>query len=340
MSIVVFGSLNADTTLDVASQPAWGETVLAEGSSTAAGGKGANQATAARRLGADVVMVGRVGEDAAGDFLRASLAADGVRSELTIDPSQPTGSAFIMRGPRGRNAIVVAPGANGTVSLADLTAIRCESPVVLVLQLEVPLAAARAAAVYGRSRGWHVLLNPAPAALIDPAFLAAVDTLVANEHEAEQLTGVAVVGKDSARTAADRLREAGCATVAVTLGEQGAVLVTHQGAWHAAAPKVQAVDTTAAGDGFVGALAVSILQGLEPPDALRLAVATGSLAVTRRGAQPSLPARSEAVQLAATVSVTEFAFAGQQRRDAIAQTIQVKARGGEDGVFRKDAVED
>jgi ribokinase len=338
MSIVVFGSLNADTTLDVARQPAWGETILAAGSSTAAGGKGANQAVAARRLGAEVLMVGRVGRDSAGDFLRSSLAADGVGSGLTIDPEQPTGSAFILRGPGGRNSIVVAPGANAAVTVADLASVRCELPAVLVLQLEVPLAVSKAAVLLGRSRGWHVLLNPAPAAPVDEATLAAVDTLVANEHEATQLTGIKVTGVDSARSAAERLIEAGCRTVAVTLGDQGAVLLSHREAWFAPAPEVQAIDTTAAGDAFVGALAVSILQGLEPPDALRLAVATGSLAVTRKGAQPSLPARSEAVALAATVSVMEIASAQNSGHHATAQTIQVNSGVGGDGSHQGDAV--
>jgi ribokinase len=338
MKVVVFGSLNADTTLDVERQPMWGETVLAEASSTAAGGKGANQAVAARRLGANVIMVGRVGRDATGDFLRASLADAGVESKVTIDPDRPTGGAFILRGPGGRNAIVVAQGANGTVTAAALEAVRCEPPAVLVLQLEVPLAASRAAAFYGRSRGWHVLLNPTPAATIDPEFLATVDTLVANEHEATQLTGIDVIDVETARAAADRLREAGCATVAITLGERGAVLVSHKGAWHAAAPEVHVVDTTAAGDGFVGALAVSILQGLGQSEALRLAVATGSFAVTRKGAQPSLPDRSEAVRLAATVSVMELASAEATSR-ATALTTQARTKAEDDGIHPSDVVE-
>jgi ribokinase len=223
--------------------------------------------------------------------------------------------------------------------VADLDAIQCEPPVVLALQLEVPLAATRAAALHGRRCGWHVLLNLAPAALIDAVTLAAVDTLVANEHEATQLTGIAVDDIESARLAAERLREAGCATVAVTLGELGAVLVSNRGAWYAAAPEVEVVDTTAAGDGFVGALAVSILQGLEPPDALRLAVATGSLAVTRKGAQPSLPAHSEAVQLAATIPVMELASAEVPTRVVTARSIQVNTGIGDDGIPRRDAVE-
>jgi ribokinase len=224
------------------------------------------------------------------------------------------------------------------VVVADLQAISGEPPVVLVLQLEVPLAEAKAAAVLGRSRGWHVLLNPAPAAPIDAATLAAVDTLVANEHEAAQLTGMAVDGIDSACSAAARLLELGCRTVAVTLGDRGAVLVSRLGAWHAAAPRVQAIDTTAAGDAFVGALAVSILQGLDLPDALRLAVATGSLAVTRKGAQPSLPAHSEAVELAATVSVTEIASAQNSGHHATAQSTNVNSWVGGDGTHSSDAV--
>lgn len=306
--IIVFGSLNVDTALDVRRRPRWGETVLARGSAVAAGGKGANQAVAARRLGAPVRMVGRIGRDAGGDLLRASLAADGVDDGLIVDPEQGTGSAVILRGPGGRNAIIVSAGANGAVRIEDLGGLAADGgPAILVLQLEIPLAATEAAARLGRARGWHILLNAAPAPTLGDALLADVDTLVANELEAAQLSGLPVRDAESAVAAAGVLRSRGALVVAVTLGALGAVLVSDRGSWFAPAPRVDVVDTTAAGDAFVGALAVGISEGRSAADALGFAVAAGSLAVTRAGAQPSLPGRADTAALARTVSLVSLA---------------------------------
>lgn len=305
----MFGSLNVDTILDVERQPAWGETLMALGSSSAPGGKGANQAVAARRLGAAVRMVGRVGADAGGELLRASLRADGVEDGLVAEPGVPTGAAFILRAPDGQNCIVVAAGANSRAEAGDLLSVpEVEGRSVLVLQLEVAPEQSRAAAALGRERGWHVILNPAPARAVDAGFLDDVDTLIANEHEAAQLTGLEVHDASSALTAAEALRRRGPTSVAITLGAQGAVVVTDRGAWRAAPPRVQVVDTTAAGDAFVGAVAVATLEGLPAPEMLRWAVAAGTCTVTRPGAQPALPRRAETLALATAVQVSELSL--------------------------------
>lgn len=303
MSIVVFGSLNVDTFLDVDHEPAWGETVLASGSMREAGGKGANQAVAARRLGADVLMVGRVGDDADGAFLRAALAADRIEDRLTKGTA-PTGSAFILRDEAGRNAIVVNPGANAGADVADLaSAADNRRGTLLVLQLEIPLAAVAGAVAIAVRSGWRVLLNAAPAQPLPADLLSEVEVLVVNEHEAGELGGVPVTDVGSARTAAQRLSARGPSMVAVTLGELGAVLVAEGQAWHAPAPRVDVADTTAAGDAFVGALAVALLEAMPAPRALGFAVAAGTLSVQAAAAQPSLPGRPAVDALASRIMV-------------------------------------
>ncbi|MGC8633767.1 MAG: ribokinase [Candidatus Limnocylindrales bacterium] len=304
MRVVVFGSLNLDTTFVVDRQPAWGETVLAQAVTVAAGGKGANQAVAAARVGAGrVLMVGRVGADASGAFLRSELARD-VTDRVGTDLTRPTGGAFILRRPTGENAIVVAAGANDGVELDDLASLEePEAPTVLVLQLEIPVDVVREALVLAASRHWHVVLNAAPARNGADGIIPMANTLVVNEVEASQLVGLPVRNAAEALSAGRALLARGPSRVAITLGAQGAVLVTGTGAWRAAAPAVQVVDTTAAGDASVGALAAGIAEGLPEDRLLALAVAAGSLATTRAGAQPSLPARAEAVEVARSVVV-------------------------------------
>ncbi len=308
MRVIVFGSLNADTTLDVDRQPAWGETILARGWSTAAGGKGANQAVAAARAGAPhVAMVGRVGADAAGSFLQAELEASGVEAHVTVDPSRATGGAYILRGPDGTNAIVVAPGANDAVELDDLARIdTSDDRTFLILQLEVPVSVVAESVALARARGWSVVLNAAPVRAGAADLVAGCDTLVANELEAAQLTGLSVGDVAQAVTAGEALRRRGPARVAVTLGAHGAVLVTDGVAWYAPAPEVDVVDTTAAGDAFVAGLAVALAQGLPDDRALAIAVAAGSLTTTRAGAQPSLPRHDEILHTATTVNVARI----------------------------------
>ena len=310
MRVVVFGSLNLDTSFDVDHRPAWGETILASAASIAPGGKGANQAVAAARSGrVPVVMVGRVGADAAGPYLREQLAAAGVADAVRVDPALPSGTAFILRSAEGSNAIVVAAGANAGVRIDDLDELRpVDEPAVLVMQLEIPVHAVIAAAGLGRERGWHVLLNTAPAQALPDALLGTIDTLVANEVEAAQLTGLAVDGVEGATAAAEAIRSMGPGRVAVTLGAVGAVLVTPDGAWHAPAPAVRVVDTTASGDAFVGCLAASLAEGCHDRVAIARSVAAGSLAATLPGAQPSLPDRPAIDILASQVDVRGVAL--------------------------------
>ncbi len=310
MRVVCFGSLNQDVAFDVDRRADWGETIIARSMAVACGGKGANQAVAAARLGeVPVLMVGRVGRDGAGASLRAALSTAGVVDVVAEDPEAPSGSAFILRGPGGENAIVVASGANECASLVDLEPVAtAHEPTVLLLQLEVPVAVVASAIEMGASRGWHVVLNAAPVRPgVDARLLRSVDTLVVNEVEASQLAGIEVGDVADAASAARVLLRDGPRRVAVTLGARGAVLVGETSAWHAHAPAVAVVDTTAAGDGFVGALAVSIAEAMPDDRALAFAVAAGSLATTRAGAQPSLPARGEARELAASVRVDELA---------------------------------
>ncbi len=290
--VVVLGSLNMDLTLAVDRLPQAGETVLGGALRTTPGGKGANQAVAARRLGAAVRMVGRVGADAFGQSLRRGLAAEGIVSDsVTVDPRSPTGAALILVDPQGENQIAVAPGANGAVDGADveraLAALASDG--VLVLQLEIPLTAVAAALTAPRPAGAIAVVNAAPATReLDP-LLDRIDVLVVNESEAARLSDTAGAGRSGAHQAGARLRQRGVATVVITLGAGGAVVVDAEGPRWEPAPTVRAVDATAAGDAFVGALAAGLAAGRRPRDLLAFANAAGAVAATRPGAQVSLP---------------------------------------------------
>jgi ribokinase len=302
MRVIVFGSLNVDTTVDVPRQPLLGETILASGASVAPGGKGANQAVASRRLGVPAVMVGCIGGDDNGAHLRRVLRDADVNDSVSVDSTLPTGRAFIFRDDQGQNSIVVVPGANSRASAESLVGIpEVHGPTALVLQLEVPISEVVKAARLGHERGWLVVLNPSPVVTLDTELLGLVDTLVANEYEAAQLAGVLVEDVASARAAAERVRAGGPTTVVVTLGAAGAVLLSGEGAWHAEAPAVDVVDTTAAGDAFIGGFIAALFEFRAAVVALSWGVAAGALSVTQRGAQPSLPSRAQTEALAAHV---------------------------------------
>ena len=292
-SIAVLGSLNMDLTVAVAALPRPGETVLGDRLLTTLGGKGANQAAAAARLGGVVRMVGRVGADAFGEQLWAGLAEDGVDvSGVAADPDAPTGAALIVVERAGQNQIAVAPGANGRVDPGDVERLAAGLGPgdVVVLQLEVPVDAVRAAAGRARRAGALVVVNAAPAGPLAGQPPVAADLLVVNEAEASALTGLAVDGVASAEAAATRLGEAAAATsVAVTLGAAGAVVATSRGAVRLGALPVEAIDATAAGDAFVGAAAFGLARGWDVVRAARLGIAAGAAAVTRPGARASLP---------------------------------------------------
>ena len=288
--ILVVGSINMDLVLEVAAPPRPGETVLARKAELLPGGKGANQAVAASRLGSRVRMVGMVGEDAIGVALRQGLAAEGILTDTVDTAPGMSGMAAISLTPDGENAITVAQGANGELAAARILALPDElfACKALLVQLEVPLAAVAAAARRARAQGAIILLNPSPPRQDLEETVGLSQWLVPNRLEATLLTGIA----DPA-AAGRALRAQGPEVVCVTLGAEGALVVTRGEERQIAAPKVQAVDTTGAGDAFMGALAVALCEGRDPFGAAEFAVAAGALATRRKGAQAALPTREE-----------------------------------------------
>ncbi len=291
-SVVVVGSLNLDVVVLAPHHPRPGETVLGHDHAEYPGGKGANQAVAAARLGARTAMLGRVGEDAAADQLRASLTDAGVDlAPLRTTPGVRTGAAFITVDDAGENTIVVSPGANAHLAGADVDDHRelLAGADVCLLQLEVAdeVVAAAAGATGGR-----VVLNPAPARDLPAAILAEVDVLVPNAGELALLAGREAAPSDPDDLAA-LARSLPVPTVVVTLGARGALVVTDDRVEHVPAPVVEVVDTTAAGDTFCGALAAAFVRGDDVATATRWAVAASALSVQRAGAQPSIPTLDE-----------------------------------------------
>ncbi|GIW10857.1 MAG: ribokinase [Dehalococcoidia bacterium] len=298
--LVVVGSANMDLVVTLGRLPQPGETVLGEQVLTVPGGKGANQAVAAARLGARVNLVGRVGSDRDGRLLRASLRASGVGIRYLQPVAGPSGVAVVLVAADGENQIVVVPGANGLLAPADIeaaaTAITRSDLVVAVL--EVPLATVEAAFALARRAGRPTLLNAAPATPDARALLGLTTVLVVNEPELATLLGRPVSPGEEGEAAANLL-SAGPAAVIVTLGERGALVVTPAGQQLVPAFAVTVVDTTAAGDAFVGGLAAAY-RGLEQlREAVRFANAVGALACTRLGAQPALPSEAEVAALLA-----------------------------------------
>ncbi|MSP13301.1 MAG: ribokinase [Chloroflexi bacterium] len=294
--MVVVGSLNMDLVARAPHIPQPGETIIGRDFHVLPGGKGANQAVAAARLGGRVALIGRVGEDAFATPLLANLAAAGVdHTYVTRDREAATGVALIVVSDSGQNSIVVASGANGRLTAADVaTAVAAfTGRGVLLLQLETPIETVTHAARLARVRGWTVILNPAPAQPLPAELLALVDVLVPNETETALLTGLPVGDLAEAAAAAQALRQSGAPTVILTLGERGALLATEDGAQIYPAFEVQVVDTTAAGDAFVAGFAVALAEGGFLPQAVRWGNAAGALATTKLGAQPSLPTRRE-----------------------------------------------
>jgi ribokinase len=282
--VCVVGSANLDLVANVDRLPAPGATVLATDYAEHAGGKGLNQAVAAARLGAAVAFVGSIGDDAAGAILAAVMRDEGIDvSGLRILPGVPTGRALISVDARAENSIVVVPGANARTSASVAGSLPAAG--VVLAQMEVPLEAVVAAFRAARARGSTTVLNPAPARDLPDDLLALVDVIVPNEGEAAALGG------------ADRLHALGVMAVVTTLGARGATVATRVGAVAVAPFSVSPVDTTGAGDAFIGALCAELSRGVGVADAARTAAAAGALATTRRGAVPSLPTRAEVRQL-------------------------------------------
>ena len=288
-AIAVLGSTNMDLVAYVAHAPKRGETVTGREFRTIPGGKGANQAVAAARAGGEVSMVGAVGSDDFGALLRHTLVSSGVDIDLLRTADGPSGTAHIVVDDEGANSIVVIPGANGTVTaLAPGDEALIATADMLLLQLELPLSAVLDGAEAARHHGVRTILTPSPAQPLPPELLAVTDLLVPNEHEAATLTGVS-----DPHTAAEELLRL-VPEVVITLGSAGSLYAT-RGATPLTvpAPEVTAVDTTGAGDTFVGALAVALGEGKPMPQALGWAAAAAALCVQRPGASTSMPYRSE-----------------------------------------------
>jgi ribokinase len=290
--VFVVGSINQDFVLSVESRPAPGQTVTDARLATHNGGKGANQAAAAAILGAGVTFLGRVGDDGFGEPLVRALAEKGVDTSLVEEvPDASTGTAFITVTPDGENAITVAPGANRRLTVEDVDAASgtIGEAKVLVVQMEIPARVVRRAVEVAAANETRALVNLAPPFEVPQALLEKLDPLVLNEHEAAFLLGKSVEGVDGALSAASELWNLGPRSVVVTVGEEGAVFSQGKSAEHLTAPRVEVVDTTGAGDAFVGALAARLADDAPLEDAVAYAVRAGAAAVTKEGAQGALP---------------------------------------------------
>lgn len=302
--ITVVGSLNTDLVIKSPRLPEAGETVTAGQFATFPGGKGANQAVTAARLGASVAMVGAVGGDEFGRELREGLSREGIDvSHVITDVTTASGVALITVDPEGQNTIVVAPGANWRLRPEHVEAANdtIVSSQVLLLQLEIPIETVVRAAEIAHRAGCRVVLDPAPAPVepLPDRLYRLLDVINPNEVEAKALTGVPVADERGARSAAEQLLALGSRTAVIKLGARGAFVAS--GDTRAAVPgiHVDAVDTTAAGDAFAGALAVALGEGRPILEAVRFANVAGAISVTHMGAQPSMPRRAEVVEFAA-----------------------------------------
>jgi len=295
--ILVIGSLNADLVVRAPYFPQPGETISGEDLQVIPGGKGANQAVAAARLGSSVALLGRVGRDNFGDFLLDNLKSNKVDSQLVQRDHAATGTAIIIVDSNGQNSIVLSPGANGKVSSADVNHAPFPAGGLLLLQLEIPIPTVLSAAQRARENNVRVILNPAPAKELPKELISLAHFIFPNESELGILTRLPVNDVSSAERAAKQLLELGAQNVIVTLGSNGALIVTRERATHIPAFKVNVVDTTAAGDAFIGGFATALLQNKSLEESVRYGCACGALATTKFGAQPSLPAREEVEKL-------------------------------------------
>ena len=299
--VTVVGSINQDMVARVPRLPGPGETVLGHELVIVPGGKGLNQAVAAARAGARTAFVGLVGEDSAGAYLLTVLDDEGIDTHGVEAVGALTGRALIAVAEDGENHIVVVPGANWLVSAAHIehNRTRIDSARVVLTQLEIPLDAVEEALRRARAGGARTILNATPPVELAPVLVALIDVLIVNEHEAAAMASRPVTNPAQAVEAGLALRRQGCGVVVVTLGSEGAVLVSEQATIHEPAIAVEAIDTTAAGDAFAGGFAARLADGATWAEALRWAVAAGALAAMALGAAPSIPMRADVEQLLA-----------------------------------------
>ncbi len=294
--ILVIGSSNTDMVVKADRLPAPGETILGGTFLMTAGGKGANQAVAAARLGGDVVFIVKVGDDIFGRQAVQSFTEEGIDTgHSIIDPVNPSGVALITVDAKAENCIVVASGANANLMPGDLYKAedKIKNASLILMQLEIPLETVEYVAELAAQNNVRVILNPAPACALSDELLSKVSIITPNQKEAEMLTGVRITDKKSAETVAELLAEKGIETVIITLGANGALVFHGNHFDWVAAPVVNAVDTTAAGDVFNGALAVAVSEGKNLEDAVLFANTAAALSVTKMGAQASAPTRRE-----------------------------------------------
>ncbi len=299
--VAILGVFVADLTFRSSRLPAIGETVVGAGFAVGPGGKGSNQAVAAARAGARVTFISRLGSDTFGELALTTWAADGIAARVVRSTTAPTGAAFIyVHEGSGDNAIIVVPGAAMDLGAADVDAaadaIRASR--VFATQLEQPVAAARRGLEIARAAGSITVLNPAPAAALDDAIFALSDYVVPNESEAEALTGIAVRDLAAARRAGDALLARGAGAAVITLGERGALFHASDRSVHVASFAAgRVVETTGAGDAFVGGFAACLADGRDPLEAARFGSAAAGISVTRPGTAAAMPRREEIERL-------------------------------------------
>ncbi|MCX7078004.1 MAG: ribokinase [Pseudomonas sp.] len=294
--VVVIGSLNMDLVTRAERLPRAGETLIGESFATVSGGKGANQAVASARLGAEVSMVGCVGADVYGEQLRAALLAEQIDCRAVTTVGGSSGVALIVVDDSSQNAIVIVAGANGLLTPEVVTGFDAvlQAADVIICQLEVPMQTVGYTLKRGRELGKTMILNPAPASSpLAADWYSSIDYLIPNESEASALSGLPVDSLKTAEVAASRLIAAGAGKVIITLGAQGSLFANGQSFEHFPALKVKAVDTTAAGDTFVGGFASALAGGKSEAEAIRFGQIAAALSVTRAGAQPSIPTLSD-----------------------------------------------
>jgi ribokinase len=294
--IVVIGSSNTDMVVKSDRLPVPGETVLGGVFMINQGGKGANQAVAIARLGGNVTFISKTGNDSFGKQSIEMFDEENINTDYILsDPHHPSGVALIMVDTSGENCIVVASGANGTLSPHDIDKARniIESADILLMQLEIPMETVEYAAKLAHEKGIKVILNPAPAAFLSNELLECLYAIVPNKTEAEMLSGVKVFDWDSARQAADIISAKGVSNVIITLGSKGSLIKEENSYYEVPVEKINAVDSTAAGDTFCGTLCVGLAEGFSILDAVKMANKASGISVTREGAQSSIPYRKE-----------------------------------------------